>query len=170
MQTIYGIRAVIESIQSGKTVEKVLIKKGTSGDLIQELLTLVKEHSIHYVHAHPDRFQKFRNRNHQGVVAYVSAITYQQIEDVVQMAFENGEHPLVLICDGITDVRNFGAIARSAECFGAHAIVIPDKGSASINADSIKTSAGAIANAIPFASGESTVPTPSTRSPWFLPT
>jgi len=149
MQTIYGIRSVIETIEAGKTVEKVLIKKGTSGDLVKELLTLVKERNIHFIHAHSDRFLKFRNKNHQGVVAYVSAITYQNIDDIIQNAFENGEHPLVLICDGITDVRNFGAIVRSAECFGAHAVLMPSKGSASINADAIKTSAGAL-NTLPI--------------------
>lgn len=153
MQTIYGIRSVIETIEAGKTVEKVIIKKGTSGDLVKELISLAKEKNIHYIHAHPDRFLKFRNRNHQGVVAYVSPITYQNIEDIVQNAFENGEHPLVLLCDGITDVRNFGAIVRSAECFGAHAIVMPTKGSASINADAIKTSAGAL-NTLPICQAE----------------
>jgi 23S rRNA (guanosine2251-2'-O)-methyltransferase len=153
MQTIYGIRSVIETIEAGKTVEKVIIKKGTSGDLIKELLDLVKDKNIHFIHAHADRFLKFRNKNHQGVVAYVSAITYQQIDDVIQNAFENGEHPLVLICDGITDVRNFGAIVRSAECFGAHAVVMPSKGSASINADAIKTSAGAL-NTLPICKSE----------------
>lgn len=153
MQTIYGIRSVIETIEAGKTVEKVIIKKGTSGDLIKELLDLVKEKNIHFIHAHADRFLKFRNKNHQGVVAYVSPIIYQQIDDVIQNAFENGEHPLVLICDGITDVRNFGAIVRSAECFGAHAVVMPSKGSASINADAIKTSAGAL-NTLPICKSE----------------
>jgi len=153
MQTIYGIRSVIETIEAGKTVEKVIIKKGTSGDLIKELLDLVKDKNIHFIHAHADRFLKFRNKNHQGVVAYVSAITYQQIDDVIQNAFENGEHPLVLICNGITDVRNFGAIVRSAECFGAHAVVMPSKGSASINADAIKTSAGAL-NTLPICKSE----------------
>lgn len=153
MQTIYGIRSVIETIEAGKTVEKVIIKKGSSGDLVKELLDLVKENNIHYIHAHADRFLKFRNKNHQGVVAYVSPIIYQQIEDVIQNAFEKGEHPLVLLCDGITDVRNFGAIVRSAECFGAHAVVMPAKGSASINADAIKTSAGAL-NTLPICKSE----------------
>lgn len=149
MQTIYGIRAVLEAIEAGKTIEKVLIKKGTSGDLIKELLVALKENSIHYLHAHQDRFMRFKAKNHQGVVAYISEITYQQIEDIVQNVFESGAHPLVIICDGITDVRNFGAIARSAECFGAHGIVIPSKGSASINSDSMKTSAGAL-NSLPI--------------------
>ncbi len=153
MQTVYGIRAVLEALEAGKTVEKVLIKKGTAGDLVKTLITELKKQQIHYLHAHPDRFLRFRNKNHQGVVAYVSPITYQNLDEVVQMTFEKGEHPLIVVCDGITDVRNFGAIARSAECLGAHAVVIPSKGSASINADAIKTSAGAL-NSLPVCKAE----------------
>lgn len=153
MHTIYGIRSVIESIQAGKTIEKVLIKKGTKGELVTELLQLLKEQRIQYQHTHPDRFIKFKSKNHQGVIAYVSPIVYQDIDEVVQRAFENGEDPLILLCDGITDVRNFGAIARSADSFGVHALVVPLKGGAAINADAIKTSAGAL-NSIPVCKTE----------------
>lgn len=146
MQIIYGIRSVIETINSGKTIEKVIIKKGTQGDLVGELLDLMKSKNIHFRHAHADRFLKFRSKNHQGVIAFVSPIIYQEIDEVVQSAFEQGNDPLVLLCDGVTDVRNFGAIARSADSFGAHALVVPAKGGAAINADAIKTSAGALNN------------------------
>lgn len=148
MHTVYGIRAVLESIQAGKTVERILIKKGTKGDLVTELIDLSKKSGVHFTHVHPDRFLKFKNKNHQGVVAYVSPIVYQELSEVVQQAFEKGEDPLILVCDGITDVRNFGAIARSAHCFGVHGIVVPMKGGAAINADALKTSAGAL-NSIP---------------------
>jgi len=148
MQIIYGIRALSEAMAAGKTIEKVLVKKGTAGALIKELLEDLKTANVHYQHAHPDRFLRYQNKNHQGVVAYISDIIYQDILDIVQQTFEKGEDPLVLVCDGITDVRNFGAIARSAACMGAHAILIPDKNSAEVNSDAIKTSAGAL-NSMP---------------------
>ncbi len=148
MQIVYGIRALSEAIAAGKAIEKVLIKKGTSGELMNNLMDELQEHKIHYQHVHADRFLRYQNKNHQGVVAYISSIIYQDVLDIVQTTFENGEYPLVLACDGITDVRNFGAIARSAACMGVHAILIPDKNSAEVNSDAIKTSAGAL-NSIP---------------------
>ena len=148
MQIIYGIRALSEAITAGKTIEKVLIKKGTSGPLINDLINDLKSNKVHFLHVHADRFVRYQNKNHQGVVAYIAAVVYQDIFSIVQEVFEQGEFPLILACDGITDVRNFGAIARSASCFGVHALLITDKNTAEINSDAIKTSAGAL-NSMP---------------------
>ncbi|MGI8893496.1 MAG: 23S rRNA (guanosine(2251)-2'-O)-methyltransferase RlmB, partial [Bacteroidia bacterium] len=93
-----------------------------------------------------EKLNRLTRKNHQGVAGFVSLIPYRHISDVIQDVFEKGEVPLILILDRITDVRNFGAIARSAECAGAHAVVITEKGSASVNADAVKTSAGALNN------------------------
>lgn len=141
---IFGIRAVIEAIESGKEIEKLLVKRGLGGELWQELATLVREHSIPMQQVPVERINRVTRKNHQGVVAFISPITFQPIEEIIPRLFEEGKNPLVLVLDKVSDVRNFGAIARSAEVAGAHAIVIPEKGAAQINADAIKTSAGAL--------------------------
>ena len=142
--TIYGIRPLIEAINSGKEVDKVIVKKGLSGELVQELLALLRSHGIAPQYVPTEKFGQFGNRNHQGVVAYISPVDFEPIEEVVTRIWEKGETPFIVILDSVTDVRNFGAIVRSAECAGAHAIVFPSKGSARIGADAVKTSAGAI--------------------------
>lgn len=143
---IYGIRPVIETIKAGKELDKVFIQKGLRGEHFIELYALIKEMSVPVQHVPIEKLNRLTRKNHQGIVAFVSAVTYQPIEEVVQMVFEKGEIPLILILDGVTDVRNFGAIARTAECAGVHAILIPTQGSAQINADAMKTSAGALNN------------------------
>ncbi|WP_075590012.1 23S rRNA (guanosine(2251)-2'-O)-methyltransferase RlmB [Labilibacter marinus] len=141
---LFGIRSVIEAIRSGKEIEKILVKKGLQGELYEELVETMKEANIAWQTVPIDRINRATRKNHQGVIAFVSAITYQDFENTLIGLFEQGKNPLILVLDGITDIRNMGAIARSAECAGVDAIVIPEKGGAPINADAVKTSAGAL--------------------------
>lgn len=145
---IYGIRAIIETIQSGKDLEKVFLQKGLKGDLIDELRPLLRKNEIPTSMVPIEKLNRFTRKNHQGVVAFVSPVQYFPLDQVIAQTFEKGEVPLFLLLDGVTDVRNFGSIARTAECMGVHGIVISTKGSAQINADAVKTSAGAL-NYIP---------------------
>jgi 23S rRNA (guanosine2251-2'-O)-methyltransferase len=141
---IYGLRPILEAIGSGKEIEKLLIQKGLKGELYLELYRAATQHQIPVQSVPADRLNRYPVRNHQGVIALVSPIPYYSIEDIIPEAYEKGRNPLVLILDGITDVRNFGAMARTAECTGVDAIVVPARGSAQINADSVKTSSGAL--------------------------
>jgi 23S rRNA (guanosine2251-2'-O)-methyltransferase len=143
-QMIFGIRAVIEAIKSGKEIESLYIQRGLTGGIILELKSLLKENDIVSQLVPIEKLNRLTAKNHQGAVAFISPITYEKIENVIPAVYERGEVPLVIILDGITDVRNFGAIARTAECAGVHAIIVPSKGSAQINPDAIKTSAGAL--------------------------
>lgn len=143
-QFIFGIRAVIEAIESGKELESLFIQRGLNGGLLIELKTLIRERNISYQQVPIEKLNRLTRKNHQGVVAIISPITYQNIEDIIPLVYERGEVPLILMLDGVTDIRNFGAIARTAECAGVHAIIVPQKGSAEINPDAIKTSAGAL--------------------------
>lgn len=142
--SIFGIRAVMEAIKAGKDIDKVLIQRGLSGPLVKELHQLNKECGIPYQFLPVEKFKQWNSKNHQGVVAILSEITYQDIENILPGIYESGTDPFILILDQISDVRNFGAIARTAECAGIHAILIPEKGIAAINADAIKASAGAL--------------------------
>lgn len=141
---IFGIRAVIEAIESGKDIDKVLIKKDLKSELAAELFAKMKEYSIVGQRVPVDRINRITKKNHQGVVAILSAITFASLDNVVPELYEKGETPLVVILDGITDVRNFGAIARTCECAGVNAIVISERNSAGVNGDAVKTSAGAL--------------------------
>ncbi len=143
-QLIFGIRAVIEAIQSEKEIDKILIQKGLSNELFGELKQALKGKDIPYQFVPVEKFRRLGNKNHQGLMAYLSGITYYKTEEILPQVFEKGEVPMIVMLDKITDVRNFGAIARSAECFGAHMIIVPSRGAAQINADAIKTSAGAL--------------------------
>lgn len=143
---IFGTRAVIEAIKNGKTIEKVLIKKGLGNELFTELMQLMKEHQIVSQFVPVEKINRVTRKNHQGVLAFISPVEFDNIETVLPGIYEEGKTPLILILDQITDVRNFGAITRSAECAGVHAIVIPEKGMARIGGDAVKTSAGAIHN------------------------
>jgi 23S rRNA (guanosine2251-2'-O)-methyltransferase len=144
INTVFGIRAVIEAIRSGKDIEKVMIQKGLSGNLIKELHHEVRENNIPFQYIPIEKFKPWDSKNHQGVMAVLSEITYQDIEQILPVIYESGEDPFILIIDQVSDIRNFGAIARTAECAGVHAIIIPDKGNAAVNADAIKVSAGAL--------------------------
>ena len=141
---IFGIRAVIEAVESGKSIEKVFVRAGSQGELFNELMLVLKQNNIVWQKVPLERINRLTTKNHQGVVALSSPIEYQDIEKVVEAALAEGRLPFVIILDGLTDVRNFGAIARTALCAGVDAIVMPGKGSAQINADAIKSSAGAL--------------------------
>lgn len=144
-ELIFGIRAVIEAIEAGKEIDRIVIKRELQGDLAKELMSILKNRKDIFVQRVPvERLDKYTRKNHQGVIALLSAITYQHIDDIVPTLFEDGKTPLIMVLDGITDVRNFGAIARTCEVAGVDAIVIPARGSVSVNADAVKTSAGAL--------------------------
>ncbi|MCC8410276.1 23S rRNA (guanosine(2251)-2'-O)-methyltransferase RlmB [Mucilaginibacter sp. UR6-1] len=143
-QMVFGIRAVIEAIRAGKEIESIYIQRGISGGLMSELKGLLNEYQLTAQQVPVEKLNRLTPKNHQGAVAFISPIVYQKIEDIIPAIFERGEVPLILVLDSITDVRNMGAIARTAECAGVHAIVVPAKGSAQINPDAIKTSAGAL--------------------------
>ncbi len=141
---IFGTRAVIEAIKKGKTIDKILIKKGLRNELFTELQQLIRENNIPSQFVPIEKINRITRKNHQGVLAFISPVEFSDIEVVLPGIFEEGKTPLILVLDQITDVRNFGAIARSAECAGVQAIIIPEKGMARIGADAVKTSAGAI--------------------------
>lgn len=143
-QMVFGIRAVMEAIKSGKEIESLFIQRGLGGGLFHEFRALLTEHGILPQQVPVEKLNRITPKNHQGVIGIISPIVYQKIEDIIPVLFEQGKTPLVLVLDSITDVRNMGAIARTAECAGVDAIVIPSKGSAQINPDAIKTSAGAL--------------------------
>ncbi|WP_430809366.1 MULTISPECIES: 23S rRNA (guanosine(2251)-2'-O)-methyltransferase RlmB [unclassified Carboxylicivirga] len=143
-QMVFGIRAVQEAISAGKEIEKVMIKKGLQGTLFQNFLDDVRANNVPFQFVPMEKLNRLTRQNHQGVIAMISPVSYQNIEQLLPTLFEEGKDPFVLVLDHITDVRNFGAIARTAECAGVHAIVIPDTGAAAVTADAIKTSAGAL--------------------------
>lgn len=141
---IYGVRAVIEAIDAGREIDKIFVKKDFTGELCADLLRLARERHIVVQRVPVERINRITRKNHQGVVAMLSAVIYHSLENVVPALYEDGVVPLLLVLDGITDVRNFGAMARTAECAGVNAIVIPRTGSVSVGADAVKTSAGAL--------------------------
>jgi 23S rRNA (guanosine2251-2'-O)-methyltransferase len=141
---IFGLRPVIESLEEGKIPEKVFIQKGLTGPIFQQLFQTIREKEIPFQMVPIEKLNRITRSNHQGVIAQIAEIEYQKLDTLIVSIYEKGEIPLLVILDKITDVRNLGAIARSAECAGAHAIVIGEKSSAPVNADAIKTSAGAL--------------------------
>ncbi|MBP6976697.1 MAG: 23S rRNA (guanosine(2251)-2'-O)-methyltransferase RlmB [Bacteroidales bacterium] len=142
---IYGLRPVLEAIEAGKEVEKLMIQKGLKGELSADLLKIASEHQIPVQWVPVEKLNRLAVKNHQGVIAIASPISYFRIEDIIPGLFELGKSPVILILDGLTDVRNVGAIARTAECAGVDALIIPVRGFAQLNADAVKTSAGALA-------------------------
>jgi 23S rRNA (guanosine2251-2'-O)-methyltransferase len=146
---IYGRHPVVEAIKGGKTFEKILFQQGLTGEIEKEIRKLCREFQIPLSIVPREKLDKISNgANHQGVIGHIALLTYHNLEAVLPHIFEKGEIPLLLLLDGVTDVRNFGAIARSAEVMGVHAIVVPQKGGALINAEALKASAGAL-NRIP---------------------
>ena len=143
-EMIFGLRAVIEAVQAGKDVDRVLVKRELQGELFKELQDVLTLHEIPMQKVPLERIDRITRKNHQGVLAYMSAVTYQKIEDIIPMLYEQGKNPFIVVLDGITDVRNFGAIARTCEVAGVDAIVIPARGSVRVSADAMKTSAGAL--------------------------
>ncbi len=143
---IFGIRAVIEAITSGKTIDKLFVQKGLQGELSRELMSLIKKNGITFSYVPVEKINRLTKKNHQGVVAHISPIDFHELENLVIKVVESGETPLFLILDQLSDVRNFGAIIRTAECTGVHGIIVQKKGGAPVSADTIKTSAGAVFN------------------------
>ncbi len=143
-ECIFGIRAVMEAIQQEKEIDKVMFRQGNRGELFQQLFTLVREQGIPFQYVPEEAFKAFADRNHQGVLAEVAPVPYRELDEVLDEVEARGRVPFVLILDRITDVRNFGGIVRSAECAGVDAVVIPNKNSAKISSDALKTSAGAL--------------------------
>lgn len=143
-EIIFGIRAVTEAIQSGQELERIFFRKDLRGEQSSELMNLTSKAGIPSQFVPVEKLNRFTRKNHQGVVALISPILYHDIEKLVPMVYESGRVPLLMVLDGITDVRNFGAIARTAECAGVDGLIIPHKGAARIHEDAVKTSAGAL--------------------------
>ena len=143
-QLIFGIRPLIEALNTGKEIEKVFVQVGLKGENFSELKHLLNKSGIPLQYVPLEKLNRITTKNHQGIIAFAAPITFRNIEEIIPEIYEQGKQPFIIILDRITDVRNFGAIVRTAECAGVHAIVIPSRGSALINADALKTSAGAL--------------------------
>ncbi|MFY0689509.1 MAG: 23S rRNA (guanosine(2251)-2'-O)-methyltransferase RlmB [Cyclobacteriaceae bacterium] len=141
---IYGIRSVMEALDAGQHLEKVFLQKGLKGELMKECQSMIRESDTPVSSVPIEKLNRFTRKNHQGVVAFISPVKYYDLHNLLSQDFENGKVPFFLLLDRVTDVRNFGAIARSAESFGVTGIVIPAKNAAQINADAVKASAGAL--------------------------
>ncbi|MDR2389416.1 MAG: 23S rRNA (guanosine(2251)-2'-O)-methyltransferase RlmB [Tannerellaceae bacterium] len=143
-EMIFGIHAVMEAIQAGKEIDKIVVKREFQSELAGDLFKVLKEREIPLQRVPAERLNRLTRKNHQGVIAFMSAVSYQHLDDILPFVYEQGRHPFIVLLDGVTDVRNFGAIARTCESAGVDALVIPSKGSVSVNADAMKTSAGAL--------------------------
>jgi 23S rRNA (guanosine2251-2'-O)-methyltransferase len=141
---LFGMHPVHEALKTGRKFEKILFKQGLEGDNFRALFDLVKQKEIPFQFVPGEKMNKIYRGSHQGVIGYISQIDYLPFEDVVEKALEESPNPIFLMLDGVSDVRNFGAIVRSAECAGVSGVILPAKGGAAINADAIKTSAGAL--------------------------
>jgi len=150
---IFGIRAVIEAISAGKEIDKLFIQKGLSNPSIKELIKTAKSHNVPIALVPSEKLNRFTRKNHQGVVSFISAVNYASLDNIINDCYQNGKEPFILLLDRITDVRNFGAICRTAECVGVDTVVIPTRGSAAVNSDAMKTSAGAL-NYLPVCRSE----------------
>ncbi|ESU20879.1 putative tRNA:rRNA methyltransferase [Flavobacterium cauense R2A-7] len=143
---IFGIRAIIEAINAGKEVDKVFIQKDAQGDLMQDLMKTMKKNSINFSYVPVEKLNRLTSNNHQGAVATIAPISFVSLETLVESVMESGKKPLFLILDQLSDARNFGAIIRTAECTGVDGIIVQKQGSAPVNGDTVKTSAGAVFN------------------------
>ena len=143
-QLVYGLRPVIEAIESGRQIDRILMQNGLGGPLAGDLKGKIRDHGIPFQYVPVEKLNRLAPGNHQGAVALISSIAYQDFTTLVENLMQQEVNPLLLMLDHITDVRNMGAIARTAECAGFHAIIIPDRGSAALNTDAVKTSSGAL--------------------------
>jgi 23S rRNA (guanosine2251-2'-O)-methyltransferase len=141
---IFGLRAVIEAVEAGKDIDKIFIRRELGGSLAKELYAKISSLQIPVQRVPLEKLNRLTVKNHQGVVAFLSSITYQDLSSIIPTLYESGKNPFIAVLDGVTDVRNFGAIARTCECAGVDAIAIPAHKSAAINADAVKTSSGAL--------------------------
>jgi 23S rRNA (guanosine2251-2'-O)-methyltransferase len=145
-QQIFGIRAIIEAVQARKEIDKVFVQKDLQGDLMKELLKVLKQNGVNFSYVPVEKLNRLGNRNHQGAVASISPISFADLDELIATLLEENKKPLFIVLDGISDARNFGAIIRTAECTGVNGIIIPKQGSAPVNGDTVKTSAGAVFN------------------------
>ena len=141
---IYGHHPVMEAMLSGNSLDKIFIQEDIKNDQVKELKDLARNLGVSVIKAPKEKLSKLCRKNHQGVVAFTSPVEFGNIEEIIQSVYERSETPLFLMLDKVSDVRNFGSIARSALSAGCHAIIIPHKGSSAINEESVKTSAGAL--------------------------
>ncbi len=141
---VCGVRPVIEALRAGKNVEKLLVRREAGGEGIREIRGLALERDIPWQPVPVEKLDRLTRTEHQGVIALLSPVEEQDLDEVINMAYERGETPLIVALDSVTDVRNLGAIARSAECFGAHALLVPKTGTARLGPDAVKSSAGAL--------------------------
>ncbi|MBD5221801.1 MAG: 23S rRNA (guanosine(2251)-2'-O)-methyltransferase RlmB [Bacteroidales bacterium] len=141
---IFGIRAILEAIEAGRVIDKVLIRTDLNGDLAQELLRAVKQNNILFQRVPVEKLNRITQKNHQGAIATLSPVAYHSLANLLPSLYEEGKMPFIMVLDGLTDTRNFGAIARTASCAGVDAIVIPERNSVSVTPDAVKTSAGAL--------------------------
>ena len=147
---IYGIRAVIEAIKANKSIDKIYVQKGLQGSLVRELESVLKKSGIGASYVPVEKLNKLSGKNHQGVVAQIAPVEFVPFESLVEEKISSKDHSLFLLLDQVSDVRNFGAILRTAECTGVDAVIIQQKGAAPVNSDTVKTSAGAVFN-VPIA-------------------
>ena len=143
---IFGIRAIIEAIQAKKEIDKVFIQKENQGELMQELMKTLKKNNVNFSYVPVEKLNRLTPKNHQGAVATISPVSFYDLETLITSTIESEKKPLFLILDQLSDARNFGAIIRTAECTGVHGIIIQKQGSAPVNGDTVKTSAGAVFN------------------------
>lgn len=148
IEMIFGLRPILEALGAGKGLERIYLQKGQRNSITQEITELAHNANVPVALVPPEKLDTLTRKNHQGAVAFLAAITYAPLDNIVADIYEKGKTPLLLVLDRITDVRNFGSIARNAECLGVDAIIIPSRGAAQINGDALKTSAGAL-NIIP---------------------
>lgn len=141
---IFGIRAVIEAIEAGRSIDKVLVRRDLAGDLSRELFAKIKEYDIVMQRVPQEKLNRITMKNHQGAIALLSPVEYQKLDNLVPLFYEEGRNPMVVVLDGVTDTRNFGAIGRTAACAGVDAIVIPERNSVTVTPDAVKTSAGGL--------------------------
>lgn len=141
---IFGVHPVLEALQNGEEIDKILIQSGLRNDHLQNIIRLAKKQDIYIQYVPIEKLNRQTRKNHQGIIAMMSLVEYQKIENLLPLIYEKGETPFILVLDRITDIRNIGAIARTAECTGVQAILVPAQNSAKINAEAVKSSAGAI--------------------------
>jgi 23S rRNA (guanosine2251-2'-O)-methyltransferase len=141
---IYGTRAVMEAIKAGREIEKIYVQAGLTNDLIKELIQTARSAAVPFSFIPPQKLNRLSSKNHQGVICILSAVQYVPVENLIDKAYAEGRAPFFLILDRVTDVRNFGAMARTAECAGLDGIIVEEKGNAPITGDAVKTSAGAL--------------------------
>ena len=143
-QFVFGVRSVIEAIRSGKEIEKILVRRDLRGDTVHELLMLIRKEKIPFQYVPVEKINRVTKKNHQGILAFISVVEYTRIDELVPSLYEDGRSPFLLMPDGVTDVRNLGAIVRTAESSGVHGMILPQKRTSMLTADTIKTSSGAL--------------------------